>query len=179
MVEVKQYRNLQGLNEILSDILGYSVSGNWLQGISSEKYLGAYKKDRVEGRIGQEWGDTLEKQACSYLSKRLEEVGWKLSSREYINGEEYDCVGWKGLQKSKQSPDLVIEMYFPKPNNEYKPRQKVVKMVRKLEKINAELKYIVFGVRRGKVTSTERPRPDIKVVFQVVPKLKVEKRGPR
>lgn len=171
MVEEKHYRNPEGLNEILSDILGHSVTGDWDKDIPSRKHLGAYKKGKVEGRMGQEWGDLFEEQACSYLSVRLKESGWELRSREYINGEQYDCVGWRGPCKSKQSPDLVVEMYFPRPKDTSsfmlsKAKEKVRKMVRKLERVNARLKYIVIGVPKGDITCWEQPHPDIKVVFQ-------------
>lgn len=117
-------------------------------------------------------GNLLEEYAFLYLAKELEESGWKLYRGEKIGGREYDCLGWKGELKNKRSSDLAIEMYFPIPKNEQSYEFEYIqkqtdKMVRRLEKINAKQKYILLGVPRDRtITVVERPRPDIRVVYQ-------------
>lgn len=168
----RELKNPQGLNEILSEILGHPVSGDWDRGIPSEIYIGKLKKEQYKGRASQVWGNLLEECACSYLEKKLRGSGWKLYHGEKIGGKECDCLGWKGGPKDKQSPDLAVEMHFPlpKPEQSYEfehIRKQTDKMVRKLEKINAKYKYIVIGVPRDrKIQTLERPRSDIKVVYQ-------------
>ena len=72
------FRNPQGLNEILSEILEHSVQGDWDRDFPSEIYIGKWKKEKVKGKTSQEWGDRLEECACSYLRKKLEKSGWRL-----------------------------------------------------------------------------------------------------
>jgi hypothetical protein len=168
----RELRNPQGLNEILSEILGHRVTGDWDKSIPSQVYLGKLKKEQYKGRTSQIWGNLLEKYAFLYLAKELEESGWKLYRGEKIGGMEYDCLGWKGELKNKRSSDLAIELYFPIPKNEQSYefeyiQKKTDKMVRRLEKINAKQKYILLGVPRDRtITVVERPRPDIRVVYQ-------------
>lgn len=183
----RTFRNPQGLNEILSEILGYSVSGDWDENFPSEIYVGRWKKEKVKGKTSQEWGARLEDYACSYLAKKLKIAGWELFHKRKIGENEYDCVGWKGKPKDKQSPDLVIEMYFPIPKGEPEyefeyVRKKTDQMVRRLGRINAEMKYVVIGVPCDrKITTLEIPRPGIKVVYQEYKftKVRLEKRKNR
>ena len=184
MVTEKHYRNPQGLNEILSEILGHPVHGDWDRDIPSEVYIGKLKKEKVKGRTSQVWGSILEKHAYSYLRQKLKDSEWTLLGGEEIGGKEYDCLGWKGKPRDKQSPDLAIEMYFPIPKEEetYKFQhisKQTAKMVQKLEKINAKYKYVVIGVPHDSdITTIERLHPDIKVVCQEhrFKKTKIEKR---
>lgn len=171
----REFQNPQGLNEILSEILGHPVQGDWDRDIPSEFYVGRWKKEDtkkiLKGRTGQVWGNMLEKHACSYLAEKLEDSGWRLLHNHKIGENEYDCVGWKD-RPIEGSPDLAVEMYFPTPKEEVKYevkniREKIADDVTRLEKIHAKYKFIVIGVPRGKrITTIERPRSDIKVVYQ-------------
>ena len=180
----KRFRNPQGLNEILSEILGHPVRGDWDSDIPSEVYVGKWKKEQIKGKTAQQWGDMLEKYACSYLTKKLKGSGWTLLHGKEIGGKEYDCLGWKGKPRDKQTLDLAIEMYFPIPKKEQKyefeyVRKQTDKMVRKLEKISAKSKYILIGVPHdSEITTRELLRPDIKVVHQEYKfkKVRLEKR---
>lgn len=168
----REFRNPQGLNKILSEVLGHPISGDWDIDLPSDVYIGKWKKDQVKGKTSQEWGKQLEKCACLYITKELEKSGWKVFHNLTISENEYDCVGWKGKPEDRQCPDLVIEMYFPIPKREHKyefeyVRKKTDQMVRRLEKINAKYKYIVIGVPRDrKITTKELLHPNIKVMFQ-------------
>jgi len=171
----RTFRNPEGLNEILSELLGYPVNGDWSKAFPSEEYVGKWKKEDtkkiLKGRTGQVWGDTREKSACSYLATKLKESGWTLLNRHKIGDKEYDCVGWNN-KPVKGVPDLVVETYFPKLKNEKhyelkNIRDKVAADVDKLEKINAKFKYIVIGVPRNRqIKVIEQPHPSIKVKYQ-------------
>lgn len=167
----RELKNPQGLNEILSEILGHPVRGDWDRDIPSEIYVGKLKKEQYKGRTSQVWGNLMEMYAFWYLAKMLNGSDWILCHGQ-VNGKEYDCLGWKGKLKDKKSPDLAIEMHFPlpKPEESYELEHIVKqtdKMVRKLEKLNAKHKYILIGVPRNRrIQTREHPRSDIKVVHQ-------------
>jgi hypothetical protein len=168
----RKFKNPQGLNKILSDIIGRSVHGDWDKDVPSEVYIGKLKKEQLEGRTSQEWGDLLEEYAFLYLKEKLRNSGWVLRRREKIGEKEFDCVGWKGEPEGKQSPDLAIEIYFsyPQPQDSYYLKHikgKTNDMVQRLETISAKHKYVLIGIPHDKMlTSTEQPRRDIKVVYQ-------------
>lgn len=168
----RKFRNPQGLNEILSELLGHPVNGDWDADIPSEIYIGRIEKGEYKGATSQQWGRIMEKYACSYLATHLEASGWKLHRGEKINGKEYDCVGWKGEHENNQQPDLAIEMYFPLPQQAetylltYIAKQ-TDKMVRRLEQVEAKHRYIVIGVPPNKrIETIEAPHPVIRVLFQ-------------
>ena len=124
----------------------------------------------MDGRVGQVWGDMMEKLAFDYLEEELKEAGWKLVNRAKIGQDYYDCIGWEN-KSCQQPPDLAIEMYFPEPKeSKYDLKQvsdKTAHDVEKLERIDAKRKYLVIGVPRNRtITVTEQPRQDIKAVYQ-------------
>jgi hypothetical protein len=188
-VAAYKLKNPQGLDAILSEILGHPENGDWDKHIRSEKYLGKYKSEQVKGRTGQKWGKMLEKYACSYLAENL--MGWELKRGDIIGNKEYDCLGWKGETKYEQSPDLAIEMHFPFPKNEQsyylkQIKKRTDKMVRKLEGIKAGYKYILIGIPRNRTITTYeqehiKRQTGIKVMWQEhkFSKIKIEKRKVR
>jgi len=168
----REFRNPQGLNEILFELLGHPVNGDWDADIPSEIFIGRIKKGEYKGATSQQWGRIMEKYAYSYLARHLEASGWKLRKGEMIDGKEYDCVGWRAEHENKQMPDLAIEMHFPLPQQSetylltYITKQ-TDKMMLKLEQVEANRRYIVIGVPPNKrIETIEAPHPLIKVVYQ-------------
>jgi hypothetical protein len=49
----RSLRNPQGLNEILSEILGRPVEGNWDEDLPSECYIGRRSKEQLRGTTSQ------------------------------------------------------------------------------------------------------------------------------
>lgn len=172
----REFRNPQGLNEILSELLEHPVNDDWDADIPSESYIGRIKKDEYKGSArgatSQQWGRIMETYAFSYLARHLEASGWKLRRGEMIDGKEYDCLGWRAEHENERMPDLAIEMHFPLPQQSetylltYITKQ-TDKMMQKLEHAEAKHRYIVIGVPPNKrIETIEAPHPLIKVVYQ-------------
>jgi len=173
----REFKNPQGLNEILSEVLGRSVHGDWDEDMPSEVYIGKIKREKkdqqIRGKTSQKWGKLMEDYAFSYLERKLASSGWRLYQGKLVDGKEYDCIGWTEEHDDKQpSPDIAIEMHFPYPQNEQSYflqfiKKQTDKMVVKLERLNARHPYILIGVPRNKTIKTvEFPHPKIKLKWQ-------------
>jgi len=180
-----KFTNPQGLNLILSEVLGYSVEGDWDKDVPTTKHVGAIKKEeaqkQLKGRIPQVWGDMLHQHAFSYINQKLQ--GWTVLFCAKIKGKEYDCIGWEGKRRDITDLDLAIEMTFlsPEVRNEVKFIQdKTNEMAQKLDIINAKRKYILIGVPPNRKITVRYhfPYQNIKVAFQEhkFGKQKIEKR---
>lgn len=163
-------KNCQGLNEILSELLEHEVSGDWDKDLSFEVF--EIKKDKVlsglQGRVGQLWGEKMEKTACDYIKTHLEDFGWVVKPNAKRNGIQYDLFAWKGKEKS--SPDLHIEFYFPLPQDpphNLDKDDKVNKDRDKLLAIGAKHKYFVMGIPTNRsITTTISNFGDVQVKLQ-------------
>lgn len=167
-IENRKLRNPQGLDEILSEILCHPVHGDWDKNILGIQNIGTLKKTAVSRRMGDYWGNMMEKSAREYLAENLQQLGWNLKS-EKIHGQEYDCIG-RVRDSSDRTSELAIEMYFPKPRNEgeyYHVFDHSMRMIGKLTRIQAKRKYVLIGIPKDTTIQIKVfPHPTIKILFQ-------------
>jgi hypothetical protein len=125
--------NPQGLNDILLDVLGYEVSGDWDKDMPNVTQLGSIPKADVpkviDGKVGNEWGRQTHYYAVRYLKNELEKNGWTVSVLKEFNGFEYDLIGWE--KETQPVPDLHVELYFPQPKEFPFKRDLAEKVIKK------------------------------------------------
>lgn len=163
----ERLRNPQGLDQILSEILGYEVHGDWDKDICRIQNIGNIKREGVSGKAGDVWGKLMESTAREYLARNLQQLGWRLRN-EKVNGEEYDCIG-RSCDSSDKTAELAVEMYFPQPKvGEYSNTpQHSLEMIEKLLKIEAKRKYVLIGAPKDMIIGVAiQPHPTIKTLFQ-------------
>jgi hypothetical protein len=181
----RSFVNPRGLNEIIFEVAGLVIdTDDWDKNVPTHTHMGKLKDDDAKGKASQLWGTTLEEHAFLYLKEKLEGSGWKLKRGQIVNGKEYDCLGWEGRIMDIQHPDLAVEMYFPKPQDEdrYELPSSVEKtrgMRERLKRIGARHKYVLIGITQNKaITTLEMVHSDMKAVYQrhKFGKIQLEKR---
>jgi len=177
-------KNPQGLNDILRDLLGNEVTGDWDKDIPKKLHIGSIKKEEVSkvlrGKVGTAWGKLMEDYAMKYLKDALEKNGWNIVTQRKSKGLECDLLGWK--DKGNTTPDLHVEVHFPQPKRtpyRLDLDEKATKDANKLIKIGAKNKYLVIGITQNKVLSiimSKNPLVNIKFQEHRFGKFATEKR---
>lgn len=184
MTVTLKLKNPQGLDEILTKLLGYQVSGDWDKDIPSNAYVGAIKKENVTkilpGKIGATWGELMEKYAAIYLQRNFEKNGWIVKTKQKENGFEYDLLGWE--KQKTQTPDLHVEFHFPQPKQfpyHLDLDEKATYDMKKLERKGAKNKYLVIGIPCNteiQIEMSKNPPIEIKLQEYKFRKTAIEKR---